>query len=129
MKKVMFVLLALCLVMPGCSRGITPIGQITADPSSYLNRDVKILGEVSERLAFQEEGVLTISDDTGTIQVYTTGDMPEQGKKVVVNGIVKTMLKVGPYDFGTIIEADEVRGAYFWETSPSESKTKEKAGD
>jgi len=131
MKKIgsLFILLALCFVMPGCSSGMTPIGEITAEPSSYVNRDVKVIGEVSERLAIGEEGVLTISDATGSIQVYTKGEMPEQGKKVVVSGRVQPMLKLGPYDFGTIIEAEKIRGSHFWESSPSEGETEEEAGD
>jgi hypothetical protein len=63
-----------------------------------------------------------VEDDSGIIAVQARGEVPALGKEVIVDGIVKSMIKIGPHDFGSIIEAEKIRSPYPWEKLASKNK-------
>ena len=120
MKKVAFIIgiiVVICGVLAGLAltTGIIPIQQITDDPESYRNQEVTILGEVTERIVFQEDVMLNIADSTGSIMVHTQDAIPAIGDEVIVRGTVSSVIKFGSSEFGTFIEAAKIRTPYPWE--------------
>jgi RPA family protein len=119
-KKAIIAIIALAAIaISGCtsSSNITPIQQITDNLGDYKGKEVNILGNVTKRMAVQQDVVLTVADETGSISVYTTGNAPEIGKKVIITGVVKPMFKLGPYEYGPIIDAHSIRAPHPWESS------------
>ena len=123
MKKIIIPLIvvilgAVCAVALVHTEEITPIGSITENPEKFRNTEVTILGEVTERVTYQNDVVFKVADESGTIAIHTQGDAPALESRVVVKGVVKSVVKIGPYEFGTIIEASKVRSSYPWEKAP-----------
>jgi hypothetical protein len=48
--------------------------------------------------------------------------VPALGKEVIVDGTVRSMITIGPHDFGSIIEAEKIRSPYPWEKLASKNK-------
>lgn len=94
---------------------ITPISAITDNPVVYHNTAVIILGNVTDRIVYQDEVIFKLEDESSSIIVHTRGEAPALRSKVLVKGRVKSMVKIGPYEFGILIEASEVRTPYPWE--------------
>jgi peptidoglycan hydrolase-like protein with peptidoglycan-binding domain len=121
-RKVIIAIIALAAITVsscGSSRNVTPIQQIIDSLGDYAGKEVNILGNVTDRLVIQRDGVLTIADETGSISVHTTGNAPEIGERVMVSGVVKPMFKLGSYGYGPVIEAHSIRAPHLWESSPS----------
>lgn len=78
-------LLLAALWMIGCDQ--KTIAEVKADPARYHNRDVGIVGQVTESYSVMNYGVYELSDHTGKIYVVTTrGGSPAKGSKVAVRG-------------------------------------------
>ena len=73
------------------------------------------MGEVSNRIAYQEHLVLKVRDETGVLPVHSTSVAPSIGDEVIVKGIVTSLFKMGPLEFGTMIETSEIRSHYIRE--------------
>lgn len=121
MKKVVIpvvVIVILAAIFAGLvfTSDITPIGAITDNPEGYRQSEVTVLGNVTQRIAYQDTIIIQLQDDSGTIAVQAQGEeLPALGKEVIVAGIVKSMITIGPYDFGSLIEAQKIRSPYPWE--------------
>ena len=94
---------------------ITPIGDIIDNPANYEGKQLMILGEVSDRIVYQELIVLKVRDDTGVLPVHSTNAVPAVGDVVVVKGVATALFKMGPFELGTMIEASEIRSPHIWE--------------
>ena len=94
---------------------ITPISTITDNPTKYHDIEVTIMGNVAERIVYQNEVFFKVTDGTSSITAHTQGEAPDLESKVVVKGLPESMVKIGPYEFGIIIQASEVRAPYPWE--------------
>jgi cytochrome c-type biogenesis protein CcmE len=94
---------------------ITPVGAITDNPEQYRDRQVTVVGNVTERIAYQDTIIIRVEDSSGMIAVQASGEVPALGSEVVVKGVVKSMIKIGPYEFGSMISAEEIRSPYPWE--------------
>jgi hypothetical protein len=94
---------------------ITPIGAITDNPERYRDREVAVVGNVTERIAYQDTIIIRVEDDSGMIAVQASGEAPALGDEVTVEGIVKSMIKIGPYEFGAMIVGEKIRSPYPWE--------------
>jgi len=121
MKKVWLIIgliiIVICGVFVGLvfTAGITPIGQITDNTEGFRDQEVTILGKMTERTVFQDDVMLMITDDTGSIMVHTQGAIPAIDDEVIVKGEVSSVIKFGSYEFGTYIEASSIRSPYLWE--------------
>jgi hypothetical protein len=102
---------------------ITPMGDIDDNPAKYHSKEVMILGEVNDRIAYQEHIVFKMRDETGVLPVHSTSVVPAIGDEVVVNGIVTSLFKIGPFEYGTMLEASEIRSPYIWEKLAKNSLT------
>lgn len=120
MKKVIIpivvvVILAAVFAALVYTSDITSIGAITNNPEQYRDHQVTVVGNVTERIVYQDEVIMRVEDDSGTIAVQAGGEAPALGNEVIVEGIVKSMIKIGPYEFGSIISAEKIRSPYPWE--------------
>ncbi|MGE5465989.1 MAG: hypothetical protein ACM3Y9_01065 [Ignavibacteria bacterium] len=89
------ILLLACAVVAACSAlgiGVTPIGDIAANPARFDNAEVRVKGKVVgvNKLPFVGLRLYTLRDDTGEITVVAGETLPAQDAVVVVRGKVQT---------------------------------------
>ena len=102
-KFAFFSLLAAgALILTACSQ--TTISKINADPARYKNKEVGIVGRVTDSYGIMGTGTYEIDDGTGRIWVATTRGVPSKGSRVGVKGHVHTGFAIGGRSFGTVIE-------------------------
>jgi len=111
-KRLMTVaaLILLSLGLSSCER--TRIGDITADPGSFRNKQVNIAGEVVNSMGASlgsfSKGVYEVSDGTGTLWVYSdTRGVPAKGARVGVRGQVQQSVTVLGRNFGTVLRESD----------------------
>lgn len=96
-------LAAATLLLTACPSE-TNISRINGDPAHYKNKEVGIVGRVTDSYGVMGTGTYEIDDGTGRIWVATTHGVPARGSRVGVKGRVHTGLTVAGRSFGTIIE-------------------------
>jgi hypothetical protein len=89
------------LLFAGCAT--TRIGQIRADPSRYMNKEVNVSGHVTTSFGALNTGFYEIEDDTGKIPVISRSGVPSKGSRVSVRGTVFSGVTVGGQSVGTAI--------------------------
>lgn len=89
-------LLWVVLFSAGCRFVATDIGDIAANPSQYLGREVTVAGEASEGLKLPLlPGAHAIKDGTGRIMVVTSGHPPAPGARVRIRARVESAATIG----------------------------------
>jgi hypothetical protein len=68
--------------------GPVRIARITADPSRYQNRTVRVSGTVVTGVGILGKGGYQIDDGTGKLYVISTTGVPSKGARVTVTGSV-----------------------------------------
>ena len=102
-KFAFFSLLAAgALVLSACSE--TTISKINADPGRYKNKEVGVVGRVTDSYGIMGTGAYELDDGTGRIWVATTRGVPSKGSRVGVKGHVHTSFALGGRSFGTVLE-------------------------
>ena len=103
-----FVLIAGAILLTACPSQTT-ISKINGDPGRYKNKDVAIVGRVTESYGVMGTGAYEVDDGTGRIWVSTQRGVPSRGARIGVKGRVHSGLTVGGRTFGTIVEESERR--------------------
>jgi len=85
------------------------ISKINADPERYRNKEVGIVGTVTDSYGILGTGAYELDDGTGTIWVVTKRGAPSRGSKVGAKGRVRTSFSFGGRSFGTILEESDRR--------------------
>jgi hypothetical protein len=80
------ILVFAAMLLAGCAP--MTIGRITADPSRYQNRIVRVSGTVTTSVGLLGKGGYQIEDGTGRIYVISGSGVPSRGSRVVVTGRV-----------------------------------------
>jgi hypothetical protein len=111
-KKISYfvALLTIGLVLVACER--LKIGDINADPSRYMNKEVTVAGEVTQSIGALGRGVYQVDDGTGKLWVFSDSrGVPSKGAKVGVKGhIIPTFTFLG-VNYATVMqESDRRRG-------------------
>jgi len=102
-KFVLFFMLAAgAIVLTACSE--TTVSKINADPARYKNKEVGVVGRVTDSYGIMGTGAYELDDGTGRIWVATTRGVPSKGSKVGVKGHVHTGFSLGGRSFGTVLE-------------------------
>jgi hypothetical protein len=96
-------LLAATLLLTACPSGTT-ISKINADPARYKNREVGLVGRVTDSYGIMGTGAYELDDGTGRIWVATTRGVPSKGSRVGVKGHVLTGFALAGRSFGTVLE-------------------------
>lgn len=80
------------ILLAGCAP--MTIGRITADPSRYRNKSVKVEGTVTNSVGVMGKGGYEIDDGTGRIYVISGSGVPSRGSRVEVTGRVSPGVEV-----------------------------------
>jgi hypothetical protein len=87
----------------------TTISKINSDPGRYRDKEVVVVGRVTDSYGVMGTGAYEVDDGTGRIWVAATRGVPARGSRVGIKGRVHTGLTVGGRSFGTIIEESDRR--------------------
>ena len=80
------------------------ISRINADPGRYRNKEVAIVGNVTDSYGVLGNGAYEVDDGTGRIWVVTTRGVPSRGARVGAKGKLYTGLAIQGRSFGTVIQ-------------------------
>ena len=102
-------LLAAMLGLTACPSQ-TNIAKINADPNRYLDKEVGIVGRVTDSYGVPfVGGAYELDDGTGKIWVITQRGVPSRGARVGVKGRVYSGATYRGRNFGTAIKEDDRR--------------------
>ena len=90
------------MILTACSQ--TTISKINADPARYKNKEVGVVGRVTDSYGIAGAGAYELDDGTGRIWVATTRGVPSKGSKVGVKGHVHASFAIAGRSFGTVLE-------------------------
>jgi hypothetical protein len=90
------------MLLTACSQ--TTISKINADPARYKNKDVAVVGRVTDSYGIAGTGAYELDDGTGRIWVATTRGVPSKGSRIGVKGRVHTSFAIAGRSFGTVLE-------------------------
>ena len=87
LRKAFFLsaILAGALALTACPSQTT-ISQINANPAKYQDKDVGIVGTVTDSYGVLGNGIYELDDGTGRIWVMTTHGVPTKGVRVGASG-------------------------------------------
>ena len=102
------VILAGALLLTACPQQET-ISRINADPGRYRNREVAIVGRVTDSYGVLGNGAYEIDDGTGRIWVVTQRGVPSRGSQVGAKGKVYNGFSFGGRSFGTVLQETDRR--------------------
>ena len=91
------------VVLTACPKQET-ISRINADPGRYRNKEVGIVGNVTDSYGVLGNGAYEIDDGTGRIWVVTTRGVPSKGSRVGAKGKIYTGYSFGGRSFGTVLQ-------------------------
>ena len=94
------VILAGVLAFTACPSKTT-VSQINQNPSKYQNKEIGLVGTVTNSYGVLGNGVYELDDGTGRIWVLTTAGVPSRGARVGVSGHVYTGIQFGGRTYGT----------------------------
>jgi hypothetical protein len=96
------------LLLTACPQQ-TSVSRINADPARYRNKEVGIVGRVTDSYGVLGNGAYEIDDGTGRLWVVTTRGVPSRGSRVGAKGKVYTGFSFGGRNFGTVLEETDRR--------------------
>ena len=96
----------LCLTLAGCER--TKIGDIISDPGSFKDKEVSVVGEVTNSMGASigsfSKGAYEIDDGSGKLWVVSDKrGVPSKGAHVGVRGRVSQSVTVMGRNFATVM--------------------------
>jgi hypothetical protein len=102
--------LVLGLALVACER--VKIGDINADPGRFINKEVAVVGTVTQSIGALGKGVYQVDDGTGRLWVFaSTHGVPTKGAKVGVKGHVMPTVTFLGINYATVLqESDRRRG-------------------
>lgn len=92
-------ILAATLALTACPNKTT-ISDITSDPGKYQNKEIGLIGTVTDSYGVLGNGFYELDDGTGRIWVVTSRGVPSRGSQVGVSGRVYSGLQFGGRNYG-----------------------------
>jgi hypothetical protein len=96
------------LLLTACPKQET-ISRINADPGRYRNKEVGIVGTVTDSYGVMGNGAYEIDDGTGKLWVVTTRGVPSRGSRVGTKGKIYTGFSWSGRSFGTVLQETDRR--------------------
>jgi hypothetical protein len=87
----------------------TTISKINQDPGKYRDKQVGLIGTVTNSYGALGNGVYELDDGTGRIWVVTMHGVPSRGSRIGVSGRVYTGLEFGGRNYGLGMREDDRR--------------------
>jgi len=104
------IVLAVGLALAGCER--TKIGDITADPGRYMNKEVSVAGRVTQSIGVLGKGIYQIDDGTGNLWVLASSrGVPSKGAHVGVKGHISPTVTFMGANYATVMRESDRRSA------------------
>jgi hypothetical protein len=98
------------LLLVACER--TKIGDITADPGHFLNKEVAVAGHVTQSIGLLGKGIYQVDDGTGKLWVFAeTRGVPSKGAMVGVKGRVTPTLTFMGINYATVMRESNRRAS------------------
>src|ERR1700730_8232467 len=104
----LFAVLAGTIFLTACPSQ-TNIGKINRDPGRYRDKEVAIVGRVTDSYGLLGNGAYEIDDGTGKMWVVTKRGVPSRGSRVGTKGYVHTGFSFAGRTFGTVLEETDRR--------------------
>ena len=100
--------ISLGLALVACER--VKIGDINADPGRFMNKEVAVIGTVTQSIGALGRGVYQVDDGTGRMWVFANSrGVPSKGAKVGVKGhILPTVTFLG-INYATVLQENDRR--------------------
>jgi RecJ-like exonuclease len=100
---------ALGFFLAACER--TKISEINADPGRYMNKEVAVIGQVTQSIGALGKGIYQVDDGTGRLWVVANvRGVPSKGAKVGVKGHVKPTITFLGINYATVMEETDRHG-------------------
>ena len=81
------------------------IGDITADPGRYMNKEVGVVGTVTQSIGVLGRGVYQVDDGTGRLWVFSNSrGVPSKGAKVGVKGHIMPTVTFLGINYATVMQ-------------------------
>ncbi|MBI4471182.1 MAG: hypothetical protein HY646_00845 [Acidobacteria bacterium] len=95
--------LSLGLALAACER--QKIGEITADPGRFMDKDVNVAGRVVQSIGVLGKGIYQIDDGTGKLWVWSDKrGVPSKGAMVGVRGRVTPTVTFMGINYATVMK-------------------------
>src|SRR5213082_1853926 len=102
------VTLIIGVLLAACEQ--TKISQINADPGRYMNKEVAVVGRVTQSNGLLGKGIYQVDDGTGRLWVYSTSrGVPTKGAKVGVKGRIMPTLTLFGINYATVMQENDRR--------------------
>ena len=110
LRKALFLsaILAGALALTACPSQTT-ISKINQDPSKYHDKEVALVGKVTDSYGVMGNGIYEVDDGTGRIWVMTRQGVPAKGARVGASGKVHTGVSFGGRTYGLVLEEEHRR--------------------
>jgi len=97
--------LAAALALTACPSRTT-ISKINQNPSRYYDKEVGLVGRVTDSYGVLGNGIYELDDGTGRIWVMTTQGVPSKGARVGTSGHVHTGVSFGGRTYGMVLQEE-----------------------
>jgi hypothetical protein len=102
-------ILAATILTTACPKR-TSIGDISANPSKYYNKDVAVAGTVRNSFGIALiGGIYKVDDGTGSIWILTNKSVPSKGTQIGVKGKIQDGVNYNGKNYGLAMIEDERR--------------------
>ena len=102
------IVLAGVLALTACPSKTT-ISKINQDPGRYRDKEVGLIGTVTNSYGALGNGVYELDDGTGRIWVVTTHGVPSRGSRIGVSGRVYTGIQYDGRNYGLGLKEQDRR--------------------
>src|SRR5262252_5567212 len=95
-------------LLTACERA--KISEINADPGRYMNKEVAVMGQVTQSIGALGKGIYQVDDGTGRLWVVANvRGVPSKGARVGVKGRVKPTITFLGINYATVMEETDRR--------------------
>jgi hypothetical protein len=99
------------ILLVACER--TSIGDITADPGRFINKELNVAGQVTQSIGLLGKGIYQIDDGTGKLWVLAESrGVPSKGAMVGVKGRVTPTVTFLGINYATVMRESNRRASH-----------------
>ncbi|MEY3284208.1 MAG: hypothetical protein ACK562_12410 [Acidobacteriota bacterium] len=103
---ILLMILAASILLTACPERTT-IARLESDPGRYRDREILVVGTVTNSFGVLGQGAYELSDETGQVWVITQRGVPTKGARVGTVGRFVDGVRWGGRSFGSAIRETE----------------------
>jgi len=101
-------LFVLGLGLVACER--VKIGEINSDPGRFMNKEVAVVGTVTQSIGALGKGIYQVDDGSGRLWVLANGrGVPSKGAKVGIKGHIMPTVTFLGINYATVLQESDRR--------------------